>query len=128
MLHLLPVADAPESPPPYAEAVARLAGLRHALRLVDPFGGGPASDPIEGAITGAAWQAASPAQRRCFDQQSERVITATAAGLEALLAEGPAVNPAASSKLAGEIRQGLEEISTLLLAGTGSADPYPVAL
>ena len=48
MLHLLPD-PAPEpqgqpAPEAYAEAVSRLASVRHALRLVDPFGSGPASD------------------------------------------------------------------------------------
>ena len=46
MLHLLPDsgARAASCREPYAEAVSRLASVRHALRLVEPFGGGPASD------------------------------------------------------------------------------------
>ena len=48
MLHLVPTAQTEDTPKaaaqPYAEALARLASIRHALRMVDPFGGGPASD------------------------------------------------------------------------------------
>ncbi len=45
MLNFVSVANIDEPPLPYAEAVARLASIRNALRRVDPFGGGPASDP-----------------------------------------------------------------------------------
>jgi hypothetical protein len=38
MLHLVPVQQADESPELYSEALARLASIRHALRLVDPHG------------------------------------------------------------------------------------------
>ena len=119
MLHLAPVAPQHDSPQPYAEAVARLASIRHALRLVDPFGAGPASDPVEGEAIGVLWAEAPAARRRCFDARSERVIAATAEGLEALLATrdaGLEPNPAASARLAEEIRLGLEDVSRLMLA------------
>ena len=100
MLHLAPVPhDRRSRPQPYAEALARLASIRHALRLVDPFGGGPASDPDEDEQLAAGWSAASKATSRCFDGRSGRTASAAAAGLEALLAEraaGREPNAAAS--------------------------------
>ena len=126
MLHLLAVADAPQAPAPYAEAVARLAGIRHALRLVDPFGGGPASDLDDDVAS--AWEEATDARRRCFDNRSERVIAGTAAGLEALLsarAAGREPNRAASARLAEEIRAGLDDVSRLMLEGGPVHYPRP---
>jgi hypothetical protein len=120
MLHIVPVPEIDTAPQPYAEALARLAGIRHALRLVDPFGGGPASDPDcdEGIAT--AWSGASKATNRCFDGRTARTAGATAAGLEALLAEraaGREPNTAASRQLAEEIRLGLEDVSRLMRRG-----------
>jgi hypothetical protein len=120
MLHLLPVPQADDSPPstpqPYAEALARLASIRHALRLVDPFGGGPASDPADDDDA-AAWSGASKTQWRCLDNRTDRTANGAAAGLEALLAEraaGREPNAAASHQLAEEIRRGLEDVSRLM--------------
>ena len=118
MLHFVPESLPEESAAPYAEAVARLAGIRHALRLVDPFGGGPASDPSEDEQIGHAWLDAGPAAHRCFDKHSSATAGAAAAGLEALLEEraaGRTPNAAASHKLSEEIRLGLEEVSRLML-------------
>lgn len=123
MLHLASVPHIDESPRPYAEAVARLAGIRHALRLVDPFGGGPASDPSDDDEVAAAWSEASPATARCFDERTQRTAGAAAAGLEALLGEraaGREPNPVASHKLAEEIRLGLEDVSRLMLGGAAA--------
>ena len=121
MLHILPVPHLDESPrtapQPYAEALARLASIRHALRLVDPFGGGPASDPDDDERMAAAWTAASKSQSRCFDSRTSRAANGAAAGLEALHAEraaGREPNAAASRKLAEEIRRGLEDVSRLM--------------
>jgi hypothetical protein len=118
MLHFIPESLPDESPAPYAEAVARLAGIRHALRLVDPFGGGPASDPTEDENIGEAWACAGAAARRCFDKRTNGTAGAAAAGLEALLEEraaGRTPNAAASRQLSDEIRLGLEEVSRLML-------------
>lgn len=123
MLHLSPVPNYDEppqaDPQPYAEALARLASIRHALRLVDPFGGGPASDPDEDEDEqlATAWSGASKSRNRCFDGRSSRTASAAAAGLEALLAEraaGREPNAAASRKLSEEIRLGLEDVSRLM--------------
>ncbi len=120
MLHLVPVTQIdvwPEGEPrPYAEAVARLAGIRHALRLVDPFGGGPASDPSDDDVA-EAWSAASKAKNRCFDGRTERTAGAAAAGLEALLGEqsaGREPNIEASRRIAEEIRRDLEDVARLM--------------
>ena len=121
MLHLAPVPHIDESPrtdpQPYAEAMARLASIRHALRLVDPFGGGPASDPEHDEQMATAWGGASKATNRCFDSRTSRTASAAAAGLEAVLAEravGREPNAAASQKLSEEIRIGLEDVSRLM--------------
>ena len=121
MLHLVPVPHIDEppraAPQPYAEALARLASIRHALRLVDPFGGGPASDPDGDEEIATAWTDASTSQSRCFDRRTVRTANGTAAGLEALLAEraaGREPNTAASQQLAEEIRRGLEDVSRLM--------------
>ena len=113
MLHLSPLAEPDESPLP-AEALARLAGIRHALRLVDPFGGGPASDPSNDEDIAVAWAGASKASNRRVDECTVRTAGAAAAGIDALLvarASGLEPNEAASQELADEIRRGLEEIS-----------------
>ena len=130
MLHFVPESLPFERHEPYAEALARLAGIRHALRLVDPFGGGPAPDLDE--EIGEAWVAAPYAKRRCFDNRTGRVIAATAEGLEALLTErsaGREPNSAASVEIANEIRRGLRDTSRQML-GTAEdvRDPYPIAL
>ncbi len=67
MLNLIPQPEPQPRPEPYAEAVARLATVRHALRLVDPFGGGPASDPDEDAAISDAWTNADESKRRWFE-------------------------------------------------------------
>ncbi len=116
-VHAPQVDDAPE---PYAEALARLASIRHALRLGDPFGGGPASDPCPDDAIAAAWSGASKAQARCFEGRTARTAGAAAAGLEALLGEqaaGRDPNEAASHELTEEIRRGLEDVSRLMLPG-----------
>ena len=117
MLHLIPVTQADESPQPYSEALARLASIRHALRLVDAFGGGPASDPCDDDPVAASCGEASKAQARSLDIRTERTAAVAAAGLEALLGEqaaGRKPNEAASRELAEEIRRGLEDVSRLM--------------
>jgi hypothetical protein len=126
MLHLVPTAPAENAPKgtaqPYAEALARLASIRHALRMVDPFGGGPASDADHDCgddhKIAAAWSDASKAKSRCFDSRTGRTAAAAAAALDALLAEqnaGRDPNAAAGRKVADEIRLGLEDVSRLML-------------
>ena len=131
MLHFAPEQPLDSAPQPYAEALARLASIRHTLRLVDPFGGGPASDPSADEEIGIVWESASESKRRRFDARSERVVASTAAGLEALLAEqaeGRDPNPAAAKKIAEDIRAGLEDVSRLMFGRMPSRPAFPDAL
>ena len=118
MLHLIPESAPQPRPEPYAEAVARLATVRHALRLVDPFGGGPAPDMDDGEIADA-WNQADEQKRRWFDARSGRLVEATAAGVEALLAEkqkGNEPHEEASKALIDQIRRELAEVSRVVLS------------
>ena len=132
MLHLLADSMPDPRPQPYAEAVARLASIRHALRLVEPCAGGPAGDVVnEDAAIALAWDEASGAKQRCFDRHSERVIASTASGLEALLAQrdtGHEPNSAANRQIADEIRVGLENLSRLMLGGKQGGAQFPHAI
>lgn len=135
MLHFAPQQPLDGAPQPYAEALARLASIRHTLRLVDPFAGGPASDPAADEEIGMVWESSSESKRRRFDARSERVVASTAAGLEALLAEnaeGREPNPAASRKIADEIRAGLADVSRLMFGRIPEqpvlSDALPIAL
>ena len=127
MLHFVPEYEPSNEPQPYAEAVARLAGIRHVLRLVDPCGGGPAGDCDEDEQLGTAWQEAGPAQKRRFDNRSGRVIASTAAGLDALLSEhqsGRTPHEAAMRRIAEQIRAGLDDLTRLL----GGTETYPPSM
>ena len=118
MLSLVPQPAFEPAPDPCPEAVARLAGIRHALRLVDPCGGGPAPDSEDEVIV-CAWNGAAGAKQRRFDMHSSRLVGATAAGLEALLAErqkGREPNSEASQALVEQIRRELAKVSRLILA------------
>lgn len=119
MLHFLPESAPTPAQEPYAEALARLAGIRHALRLVDPFGAGPASDPHEDERMSAALARAGLAKQRCFDAHTSATVSAAAAGVEALLAvrnAGRTPHQAASRELSEEIRASLEKVSRLMFA------------
>lgn len=119
MLHLLAQPTVEETPLAYAEAVSRLASVRHALRLVEPFGGGPASDYSDDDAIAAAWEAAGEARRQCFDRRSARLMGSAAAGIEALLIEhqeGREPSAAASQALLDEIRRELKEVAGVVLA------------
>jgi len=121
MIHFLPESSAETSPAPYAEAVARLASIRQALRLVEQFEGeprGPAIDSGHGdERIAAAWPTAKEATRRCFAARSERTAGVAAAGLEVLLSQrvdGGAPNPASVEQLADAIRGGIDDLERLL--------------
>ena len=114
MLNLVPQPDPKPRPEPYAEAIARLATERHALRLVDPYGGGPASDIEADQAISAAWDQADETKRRWFDSRSARLVGATAAGVEALLAEkqsGREPNEEANRLLVELIRRELADVA-----------------
>jgi len=118
MLHLPVQPCADDRPLPYAEAVSRLASIRHALRLVEPFGAGPASDPSDDQVIATAWDSAGGATQQLFDRRSERLVGAAAAGIEALLTErqdGREPNSAASKELVDQIRTDLRDIAGIVL-------------
>lgn len=117
MLHLLAQPEPRESPLAYAEAVSRLASVRHALRLVEPFGAGPASDLDDDDALASAWAHAGEARQRLFDRRSGRMIGTAAAGIEALLIErqqGHEPHAAASEALVDEIRRELREVAGII--------------
>lgn len=118
MLNLVPQPDSAPQPAPYAEAVARLASIRHALRLVDTIGEGPATDLNQDERIAAAWPEAGEARQRAFDARSARLVGATAAGVEAMLSGrhyGFEPHEEASKALVEDIRRGLEDVARLIL-------------
>lgn len=103
---------------PYAEAVARLAGIRHALRLVDELGDGPSPDVDGDGALSDCFAAAGPARQKLFDRKSAMTVNAAAAGLEALLAtrqDGAEPHAEASRVMVEQIRAELEQISRIVL-------------
>ena len=118
MLHLFPDAASDSRPKAYEEAVSRLASVRQALRLVDPFGAGPASDLDDDASIAAAWDDSSDAKRKLFGNRSAQLVGATAAGVEALLDErqrGREPHEEASKALVDQIRRELAAVSRVIL-------------
>ena len=117
MLHLIPQHKPEARPEAYAEAVSRLASVRHALRLVEGgFSNGPSEDKDDRLAS--AWQDADEAKRRCFDRRSARLVGATAAGIEAILgqrSEGREPHRAASEALVDQIRRELRNVAGLVL-------------
>jgi hypothetical protein len=117
MLHLVPSPSPEPTPQQYAEAISRLASVKHALRLVDDFGGGPASDADEAELA-AAWDETDEAKRRAFDRKSAKLVGVMAAGVEALLDErqkGREPNAEASRALADQIRRELADVARVIL-------------
>jgi hypothetical protein len=118
MLNLIPQHE-PEARPDYAEAVSRLASVRHALRLVDSFAGGPADDLDVDEELAAAWPNAGEARHRCFDRRSARLVGTAATGIEALLSQrqkNREPHRAASETLVNEIRRELREVAGIVLS------------
>ena len=114
MIHFVPDSASQLVQAPYAEAIARLAGLRQALRLVEGMAGmelSPAANENQVAtIDGEA-------KKAWFDACSARAVSGSAAGLEAiagLSAEGVQPHPAAAERLARDIRDRLEELGAVL--------------
>ncbi|CAN5146467.1 MAG: hypothetical protein H0X53_05060 [Sphingomonas sp.] len=114
MLNLSSPAPKP-SRPLDPEPVTRLASIRNGLRVVDSFGGGPASDfDDEAAI---AWSDSGAASKRCFDRHSAELVATATAGLEAVSfrrASGVDASVAALRVIADELRGGLEDLERIL--------------
>jgi hypothetical protein len=116
MLHFVPDYSPELRPRPYAEAVSRLASIRHALRLVDALGNGPSPDEDDTEVA-AKWDDAGAARQRCFDRRTGHLVGATAAGVEALLNEhqqGRNPHAEASQTLVEDIRRELAGVSRLI--------------
>jgi hypothetical protein len=115
MIHFVPDSDAQELQAPYPEAIARLAGLRQALTLVEGMAGiapslPPANENQVATLNGEA-------RKAWFDARSARAVAGSAAGLEAIAelnAEGGKAHPAAAERLARDIRVRLEELGAVL--------------
>jgi hypothetical protein len=117
MIHFVPESPAGQQPQPYHDAVARLASIRGALRLVEPGCSDTARSSDQDQRFEGLWGSASDAARRCFAAASERTIDSATAGLEAVLAgksRGDEINPAAVQKVADQLRDGLRELEALL--------------
>jgi hypothetical protein len=66
-----------------------------------------------------AWDEADEAKRRAFDARSAKMVSAAAAGLEALVAvhqQGASANAEASREMVEQIRRELAAVSRLILA------------
>lgn len=106
MIHFLP--DAATAEPIASPLAARVDGLNHALSVVAALGG-EASGSVH------PFPANADASRLAEDL-SERIASASAAGLEAIAAlrdAGLDANPAAARFLADMIRDGLDQIGAV---------------
>jgi len=115
MIHFVPDSANEPVQAPYSEAIARLAGLRQALSLVEDMAGmAPSAWPHHDNATATL---NGEARRVRFDERSARAVAGSAAGLEAIAelnAEGGQVHPAAAERLALDIRSRLEELGAVL--------------
>ena len=114
MIHFLPEPDALAVAPP-ADALARVAGLDHALAAAEMLGGGEPAAPKHDLA--AAWPTATEAQQALFDAMSAHAVAGSVAGLEVLATlrnAGLDANRAAIDTLTASIRDELERLGTLL--------------
>ena len=115
MIHFLPDPDSTQIAPP-ADALARVAGLAHALTAAEGLGGTRAT-PADQSALAAAWPRASEAQHALFDALSAHAVAGSVAGLEvigALRDAGLEANRAAINTLSASIRGELDRLGTLL--------------
>jgi hypothetical protein len=115
MIHFVPDSPSEELQAPYAEAIARLAGLQQALALVEGLAGVAPSGPP--ANENAVATLNGEARKAWFDARSARAVAGSAAGLEAIAAlneDGGQAHPAAAELLARDIRVRLEELGAVL--------------
>jgi hypothetical protein len=114
MIHFVPDSANEQVPAPYAEAIARLAGLRQALNLVEDMAGMAPSPAV--SENRVAILEGEP-RRAWFEARSARAVAGTAAGLEAIAelnGGGGKPHPAAAETLARDIRLRLEELGAVL--------------
>ena len=114
MIHFLPEADALAVAPP-VDALARVAGLDHALAAAQMLGGDEPVAPKHDLA--AAWPSSTEAQQALFDAMSAHAVAGSVAGLEALAtlrSAGLEANRAAIDTLTASIRDELDRLGTLL--------------
>ncbi len=115
MIHFLPEPDAVSVAPP-VDALARVAGLNHALVAAETLGGQVAVTPDPKGLA-AAWPSATGAQHALFDALSAHAVAGAAAGLEAIATlrdAGLEANRAAIDTLTVSIRDELDRLEMLL--------------
>ncbi len=117
MIHFLPEPDATaiDASPP-ADALARVAGLAHALAAAEGLSGTPTVGADQGAFA-AAWPTASDSRHALFDAMSAHAVAGSVAGLEVigtLRDAGLEANRAAIDTLTASIRGELDRLGTLL--------------
>jgi len=115
MIHFLPEADVLTVAPP-TDALARVAGLSHALAAAETLGGHVAGATDHTAIA-TAWPTATSAQHALFDAMSAHAVAGSVAGLEAIATlrhAGLEANRAAIDTLTRSIRDELDRLGTLL--------------
>ena len=114
MIHFLPEPDALAVAPP-ADALARVAGLNHALAAAEGLSG---TMPVAADHDiAAAWPTASEAQHALFDAMSAHAVAGSVAGLEVLAtlrSAGLEANRAAIDTLTQSIKDELDRLGTLL--------------
>ena len=115
MIHFLPEPEAMAVAPP-VDALARVAGLSHALAAAETLGGNAAVENDHTAIA-TAWPTATDAQHALFDAMSAHAVAGSVAGLEAIATlrdAGLEANRAAIDTLTQSIRSELDRLGTLL--------------
>ena len=115
MIHFLPEPDALTVAPP-ADALARVAGLSHALAAAETLSGGAGLTADQTAFT-TAWPTATDAQHALFDAMSAHAVAGSVAGLEVIATlrdAGLEANRAAIDTLTASIRGELDRLGTLL--------------
>ncbi|MDP1906685.1 MAG: hypothetical protein Q8K85_00195 [Hyphomicrobium sp.] len=115
MIHFLPEPDSIAVAPP-VDALARLAGLSHALAATETLNGN-AAEPVDQGAIAAAWPAATEAQHALFDALSAHAVAGSVAGLEVIATlrdAGLEANRAAIDTLTQSIRGELDRMGTLL--------------
>ena len=116
MIHFLPEPDAIDAIAAPADALARVAGLTHALAAAEGLNGKAAGAVDQGALA-AAWPNATDAQHRLFDALSAHAVAGSVAGLEVLGTlrdAGLEANRAAIDTLTASIRGELDRLGLLI--------------
>jgi hypothetical protein len=115
MIHFMPEFDGSTATMPN-DAMARVAGLSHALAAAETLVGGTGLAAEQTAIA-AAWPTATDAQHALFDALSANAVAGSVAGLEAIATlrdAGLEANRAAIDTLTTSIRGEIDRLGLLL--------------